>query len=204
VNIEEFYGDIRQQIRGCPSITLKHAVRRAARIFCRKSWYVQRHVEVALIAGERDYTLAFSDDEEAIGVRRGTVDNVPVFPMQLAQFDPNTGTGSPRGFAFEPLHYLSVFPTPGQDYDGVFQVATQPKAETDVIADEIGQNYLECIGYGALNWLHSMPQQVWTDPNAAFRAGQLFSAGITNAKGEQMRGFQASNLRVAIPRFAIR
>lgn len=84
-DVYDLFSEIRRSIKGCDEPTMQDALIRAARIFCRKTWYVRREVSfytavpaaptgAAAVAGNGQVTLNWNASPNATGyfVDQGT------------------------------------------------------------------------------------------------------------------------------------
>jgi hypothetical protein len=194
--LETFRREIRRQVPGCPEPTLDDAIIRAAQAFCKQSWFVQRDLEVSLIADQQEYTLTMPTDEVVIGVQCGTVDGQPCLNAKTSVFGADRPTARPRYFCFRPSRRLVFDRKPDEDYAGLFTVVVQPMDDAATLPDELADEWKDTIAAGALEWLYGLPKQPWTAMELVADQRQKFSAGITNAKLQQLLEFQNSNFRV--------
>lgn len=146
--------------------------------------------------GDASYSQMLEiESEVAVGVRRASCAGFPVYPASAADMSPLVGSGRPRAFAFAPNGKIIVYPPPNSNWVVETMTAVQPVVGSLQIPDEIAENYAETIGYGALAWIYTMAGP-WKDMNMAKDMGELFSAGVSNAKLEALSDFQSGNMRV--------
>src|SRR5277367_811953 len=102
MDADSLFGEIRPHARGVPEPMMRRALVRAARIFCRKTWYVRRAVALTMVADTAMYALRVVDadgnpaNEEAVGVKyaqvqdgKGGAWSIP--SASASEFDPRFG-----------------------------------------------------------------------------------------------------------------
>lgn len=194
---EDVFPELRRQTKGCPDITRQDAVIRAAREFCRRSWYVLRIVDIAVTGNVQNYNLVPPGDEEVIGVKFVQVDGKALHPAMPEDQDPSIANTKPSVFTFTPPNVLSLFPIADKNYaNGLVLAAVQPILNAETLPREIQQAYHEVIGYGALAWILEMPGETWSNPQMSDLYARKFGAGCSLAKLAAMKSFSPRNLRV--------
>lgn len=196
--------ELTMSVSGCPNVTMAQAIRRAARMFCRESWYVLRMITPQVVAGKQDYTMTLPTDEEPIAVKYVSVNNEVVYSGVPEEQDPNKGPERPRVYTFTPPNILSLFPVPDQQYPCFALVPAQPSVGATTLPIEIQQAYHEVVGYGALAFVQEMSGNPWYSPKMAEQNYARFRNGITNAKAQAMRSWSARNLRADAAPFVSR
>jgi hypothetical protein len=93
--------------------------------------------------------------------------------------------------AFVPYTSIQLFPTPDSAYTLNAVVPVQPRQGASVIADELMLRYDQAICDGALAWLVKMPARPWTNPQLAPGLEANFLAGVSGARADVMRSFNA-------------
>jgi len=201
-SVEDFYSEVRRSARGIPEPMLRDAIVRAARIFCRESWYVRRYVLITTVAGQSNYEITDTQNEDAINVLRGQVQDIatppnigeirPLLSVETARINPNLyiNPSKPRWYGYAPVNTLILYPTPDNAYMVTVVVPVQPVKGGTYIPDELLQDYEDTIGQGALMWLYRMRTAEWFDPNEAARCEMEFNRGWTKAKTIALRDFK--------------
>lgn len=156
----------------------------------------------AVMIYSQDLNLAA--DEEVIGVKAAQCGTWPLAAATPRDMDPKFGPGRPRGFAFAPNKHFMLYPVPNAIYDIMLLAPVQPILGATQLADEIEQQFLEGIGYGALKWLYGMPGTPWENQQQAGTMSAMFDDEIQRAKRMALADFQAGNMRVQAAPFIIR
>jgi len=205
MNIEDLFPLVRRQAKGCPNVTLRDALRRAARELCFESWYVTRTLTIDAVEGTNAYALQpVAGSEEACAVKAAQFGEEPLLPV-LAESVPDSGAaGSPTMFYLRLPATIVVLPVPDEDAAGALRVrvAVQPKADALLIPDELG-NFDRALASGALAWLHAMPGEQWTDVGAAERLKREFFHAKSEARRKAQAGHLPRSQRVLPRRFAV-
>lgn len=195
----------RRHAPGCPDFVLIDALRRAAREFCRDSWYARKSIEVQLVAGQGFYDIEPDDDaEEIIGIDAAEYQGEPLIPAE--QKEVLQQTGKPRFWTFLPPETVEFTPYPAEDATdlGVVRLSliVQPTAAAETVGDDIARLFDQALADGAVAIVCGDEQAAWSSPQLAAKHGQRFYTAKMNAKGKALRGHQPRGLRVRPVRFA--
>lgn len=143
-------------------------------------------------------------DEQPIGIKVAQCGTWPLAPATPRDMDPKFGPGRPRAFSYAPNGHMMLYPPPNGQYEILVMMPVQPVMGAVQLPDEIAENYLEGIGYGALKELYSQPGTPWENPTQAIAMASMFDDEIQRAKRESLSDFQAGNMRVQPAPFIIR
>jgi hypothetical protein len=194
----------RRHAPGCPDFVLIEALRRAAREFCRDSWFARRSIEVQLVAGQGFYDIEPDDEaEEIIGADAAEYQGNPLGPADQKEV-PQT-TGKPRCWVFLPPATVEFVPYPAEDATDLdvvrVSVIVQPTAAATTVGDDIARLFDEALADGAVAIVCGDEQAAWSSPQLAAKHGQRFYTAKMNAKGKALRAHQPRGLRVQPVRF---
>lgn len=186
------YSLIRLYAKGVPEETMDLAIRHSVREFCRRTWWYQRSLTVPLTANTAYYELDSGvSDDEIIGIKAvETEDSVPLYPVtqEMVKFQ----TGDPMYWIFLAPSTMEVNPYPPADAVDLMElrvrVALQPTEESIIIPTEIMREHDHCIADGAIWYLTSMPQEIWSNDKVADMRMRLYYEKISNAKGDALFG----------------
>jgi len=209
VAYDVFLQEVLPYVPQCPEVVADNAVRNAVIEFCKKSqWYVREYT-VDLVANFSDYQLTLPAGTELCGIQDAWCDNILLKPKgeddlkRLYGFDWRQVSGRPAYYTqlgpdtirFAPWPILSA--TSGVQ---LIAVLTPTLASTQCDGT-IYERWLEGIACGAKARLMELPQQSFTDAQAALVNRQRFVTAIGEARIERNRGFTRATLRVRPPKF---
>lgn len=197
---------LRPSIKGCPDEAARRAIRRAARDFCRKTWYCRRSITIDLVEDQKYYDLApESEDEEIIGVKSMQYRDQILTPTSPEEMRTSSDGGSPAAYFVDTSNSIAFYPTPDADEADVTyaRVAIQPTDDTDTLPDDLVIEFEQAIIDGALMWLFRMDGQPWTNYDASMKLEALYGQAVHRAKSDAMRARQPFNLRIRPKPFAI-
>lgn len=192
MDIEDLYGEIRRQVRGCPEDTMRDGLIRAARTFCRETWFLRRQQLFNSVAGQASYPIVAPANEECINLKHAQIQDVApgqsIYPLRFLYqtvVNPNIGLQRPYGITFTPYTLANLVPTPDQAYPITLELITQPITDSMSIPDELGVEWKQALGHGALEWLHRTDKtDPWFDPQMAAYELQQFNNAIVFARGK--------------------
>lgn len=189
--------EIRPSVTEAPAPEMEEAVRRAVIEFLRLSNAWSGEQQITLEAGKAEYRLS---------VNRGRVDKIwravlrndRGIEMQLRHSkygELAVANKQPR--LTEPTHYAH-----DQDKILIWQTPTDvsanpvvdlfcsfvPTRRSDSFPDHVFEEWFEGLRHGALYYLHSVPDKVWTDGSLAQYHYREFHREITNARQQSYTG----------------
>lgn len=195
--IQDVVAEIRTHAKSCPDFTLERAVRRALREFCRESWYYQRTLKLDAVANQTAYHLELNTDQEVVGILSCMYKELPLFSARPEDY--RVGMyGEPGLFQFEPPSYLLVSPVPTQNEVEAFKVrlVLQPKESSDDVPEEIYRQFKLVLEAGALSFIYSMPEELWSNAPMAAEMERQFRIGCFNAKRLRHRGHTSGSMQI--------
>lgn len=202
------YRQIRLYCRSVPETTMDHAIRLAAREFCRKSWYVRETIIVTELAGTAYYDIESSTptETEILGIVAVQRDERPLAPPTTQQ-DVQQKEGQPKTWIFLPPSTLELAPYPAATetnlLDVYVRVALTPKADCTVLPDDLFVQYEQHLAYGAIAYLAEMPGEEWSNDKVAMEAYKKFSEAMYQAKSNAVFGHKPWGNTIALRPFAI-
>lgn len=178
---------------GCPEISMKWAALQAARELCREARCLRRTIEIDTIAGYSRYRaepnwLAITDEQlaqrdavEIIGFRAIEVEGTPYDADGPEAFSQRDGGG--RAVIYEPDE-VEIFPEPTESLAAGLRLnaVLSIKASAALIPEQLGSRYRDLIASGARAILEEMPNETWSNPQAAAWRRQQFVTGIASAR----------------------
>lgn len=207
VPVLDVIADVAQIARQAPNATLIGAYVRAARKFCRESRWFRATATGATEAGTRLYNLGSDPHLEILGLRAASA-AVPAEgkPWGLrigdtSTWDPNRGQDRPQAYAYVPEGQVALDPVPDGIYTLTCTLVLQPKAGATEIPEELLVKHDQVLQAGALEYLLGLPGMPWTDPQRALLEGRRFQSGISNARADEQREFQAGASMIKRRRF---
>lgn len=192
MDIEELYPEIRRQVRGCPEDSMRDALLRAARVFCRETWLLRRSQVFSCVPGQQSYPVLAPPNEEVIAVKHAQIQDLApglaIWPLRFVYqtgVNPNVGARRPQAISFTPYTAVNLVPVPDQAYAVTLELVTQPGADSMSIPDELGLAWQQALGHGALEWLHRTSRDdPWYEPQMAAYNLRLFNDAIVQARGQ--------------------
>lgn len=194
---------VAQRCAGVPNGTLQRAMIDATRKLLRESRWYQTSITGATVADARGYSLGSDPYEEVIGIKavsvtqaNGTV--LPVYIGEAGSWRPDGDTALPRTYVYVPEGQIAFNPIPDAVYPLLITAVLIPKAGQNKVEERVLAKWDQAIQAGALAYLLTL-NEPWKDPNEAMIQERIFRAGISNAKADEQRQYQAGS-RIARPR----
>lgn len=189
--------DVAQLVRQAPNGTLIRAYVRAARKFCRESRWYRATLTGACEAGTRTYSLGSDTYTEVLGLKAVGATKVDgTQPWSLGVSDSTTWAqttdrSKPRRYAYVPEAQLALDPIPDADYPLTITLVLQPKMGANEIPTALLTKWDQVLQAGTLAYLFGIPGQAWADPLQAEKYRREFQSGISNARADEQREFNA-------------
>jgi hypothetical protein len=197
---------------------MSYAIIRAARIFCKQTWFLRRQYGFICTIGQAQYQIPSPPNEQWIAIKHGNLTlwnpaanppNGSVLPLNFAYptfLNPNINsqgnTCTPKTIVVIPYTQVNLQPAPDQLYPILLELITQPILGTQYLPDELGVEYTEALGYGALSWLLMQPGNAWTDKQGAAEYQELFRREMVSARIKAAYDWTPNNKWWANPGFA--
>lgn len=202
---------VRVKIRGPSEPEIRIAIIDAARQFCTETWFVRRTLPVTLMPDTETYQLQLADDSglQVLGVRAADVQDMdggeirPLSDEDFSGIQPGRTARQPQAYLFVPFSFIAVRPVPTEAGLMRVEVAVTVADTADTLPDELVVQHARAISCGALSFLQMQAGTDWYDPNGGAMNAGLFSAAVTNAKGQSLRNFNRRNLRARPTRFIV-
>lgn len=198
--------DIAQLCRKAPNATLIRALNRAAREFCKQSRWLRMTLQGESAFNTVLYSMGADQDLEVIGLKAvsSAARTGNIKPRALRVSDP-TGwpaaqkPGAPQRYAYVPEGQLALDPPPDAVYDLVLTIVVQPTLVANSIPGQLLTRWDRVLKAGALAYLYEIDGQPWTDPVKAQLKQREFQSGISNARADEQRNYQAGT-QIAVRR----
>jgi hypothetical protein len=192
MDIEDLYPEIRRQVRGCPEDSMRDGLMRAARIFCRETWFLRRQQTFTSAQGISAYPVIPPPNEEVIAIKHAQIQDIApgqsIYPLRFAYqtcVNPGIGRHRPYAITFTPYTAANLVPTPDGAYPVTLELITQPISDSMSIPNELGVAWQQAIGHGALEWLlRTSKDDAWYDPQMAAYNLKMFNDAIALARGQ--------------------
>lgn len=88
----------------------------------------------------------------------------------------------PKYYSFRGSNRATLFPTPDREYEVTGEVILVPRSGTDIIENDIYDNFELGIKHGAIYTLTSMRNKPWTDPQQAQDSVAHYAREMENAR----------------------
>jgi len=173
-NIDSLFPLLLPDLPECPLDTVRMAVRRACRHFCRESTAWRKLLTpIPLIDAVHEYPLPIPANTETVLVCNvyNPAGNELVGKSldQLRQILPDWITAEGRPTYFNSLDYLNLtlYPTPVIHYAGTeytVRVALTPTLTAPDLPAELTSRYDEALSAGALELLFAVADRPWSQP----------------------------------------
>lgn len=208
VTVMSVAADVAQLVRGAPNGTLIGAYIRAARKFCRESRWYRASLAGVTVAGTRTYSLGSDPYVEVLGLRAASasLDGGKVWNLGVSNttgWDANRENARPTRYAYVPEGQIALDPIPDDVYDLTLTLVLQPKTGAVVVPEELLVKWDQVLQAGALSYLLDLEGQPWTNPVQAEKHRRAFQAGISNARADEQREFNAGTQFVKRRQFLV-
>lgn len=186
------------ELPGVPAPMLDAYINRAWFDLAKQSLCWSEWQSINLQVGQATYTLSDPSDGPArvqtvLFAQQGANVLTPRGMEQLLMYDAAQADrqGSPNGYRLEQNKDFVLYPTPTADDVALpisVLVAFVPQLTATSIPDKFAEKYLDTLMAGTKAKLMAMVGQPWSNPQAAAYFDGLFSAGITDAVTERIKG----------------
>lgn len=201
----------------CPAPLIDQSVLQACSEFCRATHAVQEVSAQTLVAGQVDY-----DVDVPVGMLLTTVmavwsnnrplelvgtDEVRLGLAHVGDIGANLATRGDPTCVFQKVpsgSVLSVYPIPTTTYTNglLVRAAFEPLGSATQVDDILFDRYGDDIAYGAVARILELPDQPFSNPNAAQRFRRLFDASMDQARAVARTGQVRRTLRLQHRPFA--
>lgn len=194
-----FLPDVLAHVPDAPDPLARQALRRASRMFCRRSRAWQAWCATSS-AGSGQYTITLPSGSSVVRIERVTVDRRPleVVPFHWNEYDPITyADEADVGVVSDDLDTLLVTgPVISGDVRAL--LALMPTRAATGVSDFVAERYLEAIANGAASDLLRTTGANWYDPQRASICEGVFQAGIATACDDVSKWHTSSRPRARI------
>ncbi len=204
VLITELLPDVAQICRKAPQGTLIRAYARAAHEFCKQTRWYRSSLPGQILAGQQQYSLGYDALVQVVGLAAVTCTpttggNLKPYPLSVCN---DTGAWNPSGSATQPQQYAYVPEgqvvfgpnAPNAVYNTLLTLVLAPRMRVSSVPEEILPKWELALQAGALEYLLALPKMPWTDLAESKRQGQVFRSGISNARADEQRGYNAGTV----------
>lgn len=197
--------DVLQQAPHCPVPTAIFALQRTARDFCYESM-ILRYVSdpIDLMAGEGTYDIEVPNATESVSAVAVWYNDRPLEPLGFSakyrwpwkNYDSRQG---PPMFWSAPNQnqiLLSPIPEIAEANALVIMAAVAPKRNAAGVDDDVLEKWSDTMINGALARIYAIPNQPFTNPQAAKERYMLYRADVAQAKIEANKERTTASLKV--------
>lgn len=197
---DALYPLILAEVPGCPLMTVKTALNRAAADFCTGSLAWQEDLDpIFVAAGIAEYDLDVPAGSQLVVIREGEVklNGRKLLPIKApAAIDPAV-TGLPSHYAQRDYGALLLYPKPTEAAGSLtVRAVLKPTLTATTLPDILIDRYYEAVTEGAKAFLKRMPNQPWTDPPGAATAYALHSRRTAEARVSAEMGLVAGSMQM--------
>jgi len=211
VSLEQFLPEVMQYVPDVPEIIALDAIRNAAIEFCERTRYLQADLSpVPLVANQAEYIVPVPAYMKFVDIVEAYVDNVLLIPRASEEIarvyrhtDWRTAEGQP--YYITRITYPKVQLVPyftevnGQTLN--MRVALAPTRDASEVDQELYEQFLEYIAFGARGRLYGTPKQPYFDRTAASDYMRMFRHGINEVRTRVNKGLTRTSNRVEFQRF---
>lgn len=203
VPVIEVIADVAQICRKAPTGTLIRAYVRSARDFCRQSRWFRGSLAGQTVASTQVYSLGSDPYLQVVGLHACTAaqisGNTKPWPLGVCndtgRWQPGGNPAQPRQYAYVPEGQIAFGPTvPDKVYDILMTLVLAPKRGVVAVPEEILVKWEYAIQAGTLGYLLALPGMPWTDLAESKRQLVTYQAGISNARADEQRGYNAGTV----------
>lgn len=190
----------------CPEHVAMHAVKMTVIDFCRRThWWKYTSDPIDLEANERSYQVEVPNGTEPISVVAAWYNDSPLWPMGFStknRFQPerlDNMTGSrPFVFSHSDPTQIVLAPTPQQAEVGalVLTTAVAPKRSATGADKDMMERWFDGLTYGAMARVYAIPNQPFTNADAAVAREKMYREEATKAKIDANKALTTASLRV--------
>lgn len=184
---------------GCPPQTVIFHLRQAAIEFMSKTlaWQMQL-TPVQSVVGQGAYAIPLPDDSRVVKILRYKLGT----RYESSLLTPSQGRGyrdddrCVEGIWSDDLTNFNVTPLPLTVEPMTLTVALRPDERALEIPENIYEQYIKCISYGAISTISDIPRQSFTDAGVAAAKGSQFRDEIASVAARVSKGSSSASGRV--------
>lgn len=190
-NLDSLFPLLMPELPECPFDTVRLAVRRACRTFCREStaWRVLL-TPIPMEEGVGSYALTLPPNTELVTICNvyapvGELSGKALDQLRLILPDWATAIGSPSFFNTLDYATLRLYPAPSAHYVGALytpRVALMTTLAAQDLPAELTVRYDEALAAGALSHLLATIGRPWSNPARAAQEKTAFASAIAAAR----------------------
>ena len=186
-------------VNGCPPQTVIFHLRQAAIEFMRKTLAWQMQLDpVQSVVGQGVYAIPLPDDSRVVKILRYKLGT----RYESSLLTPSQGRGyrdddrGIEGIWSDDLTNFNVTPLPLKVEPMTLTVALRPDERALEIPENIYEQYIQCIAYGAISTISDIPRQSFTDAGVAAAKGSQFRDEIASVAARVSKGSSSASGRV--------
>lgn len=192
------------ELPGCPDLTIRTAINRAAIEFCRKSKaWIEPLDPVGLTPGQAEYEIDLPAGSALVVIEEARIGDRVLTPAIEAQIHGSwgRGDGDPTSYACRTNGLLLLDKRPVERGAVSLTAALSPTLSATSLPDLLVDRHYEAICEGAKAILKRIPGQAWSDPAGAAAAYSLFADKTAEARIHVEHGFARGSMRVTARAF---
>lgn len=202
-SLDSFLPEVRPWAPGVPDYTAFKAIRNAAIQFCERTrlwkWETTQPV---LAAAPATFAIPMPAGSAVIELEIAKFGDAELEPESTEDLDDilpgwrtdTIGTGMPRYITQIEQNTLRLVPAPMEDGSLYLCLRLKPSQTANQLPDFLN-DYAECIGWGALGRILTVPGQSYTNPDMATYYMSLFNAKTDSLSTKGTTGQQAARKR---------
>lgn len=189
----------------CPDTTILYALKMTAIDFCQEShWWKYTGDPIDVVAGETEYQIEVPSGTEAINVIAAWYEDYPLAPTGFAARSiwPNVRAeareAKPNGYSALTNDTIKLYPTPDKSVPSslTLMVALMPSYSATGVDASLVNVWTDTLINGALARLYDIPNQPFTNQEAAKKRELMYRQDVVKAKIQANKMLTTASLRV--------
>jgi len=201
--LDSFLPEVRPWAPGVPDATAYRAIRNAAIEFCERTLMWKYENTIAVLATDSS-TRSMTSPAGSVphDIEVATFEAIELDPIAARDMDAklpgwrdtSASTGTPKYLTQIDHDTLTIVPAPIGDGSLYVRMRLKPSQTATTLPDFLTK-YAECIGWGALGRILTVPGQSYTNPDLGAFYATRFREKIDNLSGMATKGQQNARKR---------
>ncbi len=207
VSLKNFRNEILTDVSGVPGSLIDRHVLRAAIEFCDYTLTWRETFEQTTINGVMQQILSPDPGSRVVTVIYVGDDGAKVMPATMTSLDSSTpnwrdesnDSSTAQYYMLEDRETLSLILTPDSERALKIVACLKPTQDAKELPDDLYEDHIESIGFGAKARLFAMPGKPWSNPELAMYNARLFKDAKDKEKSERLNDYTRESSLVVRP-----
>lgn len=210
VAYSKFLPEVMQYVPGVPEFVAENAIKQACIEFCERTRFWQENLDSQLtLKSTADYEIDAPTGVKFVDIVEAWYNDVLLIPKSTEELTRIYRYTDWRTVESDPQYITRINPTevilvpmPVKTGGALkIRAALAPTRDSTMVYDQLYEQYLEYIAYGARARLYNSPKQPYFDKSSAAEFEGKFRAAIAEVRARVNKGLSRSAVQVEFARF---